>query len=258
MWFGKAKRSYKSQPPNRIEAETMNSLKALCFDVFGTVVDWRSSIIDEGRELNQRLGMEIDWAKFADAWRGLYQPSMEQVRTGQRSWTILDQLHRESLDKLAPKFGISNWTEAQMDHLNRVWHRLNPWPDAVTGLTRLKQKYIIATCSNGNVALIVNMAKHSNLPWDMVLGAEVTGHYKPQDQAYLESARLLGLDPSECCMVAAHNNDLVAAEKNGMQTAFVPRPTEYGPRQEKDLKAEKEYTFIATDFDDLANQLRCP
>lgn len=236
----------------------MRSLKALCFDVFGTVVDWRSSIIEEGKALNQQHGLEIDWADFADAWRSLYQPSMEEVRTGQRPWTILDQLHRESLEKLAPEFGITDWTEVQMDHLNRVWHRLTPWPDAVSGLTRLKQKYIVSTCSNGNVALIVNMAKHSGIPWDMVLGAEVTRHYKPQDEAYRESARLLGLEPAQCCMVAAHNNDLVAAERNGMQTAFVPRPTEYGPHQDKDFEAENKYTFIANDFNDLADQLGCP
>jgi len=236
----------------------MKQIQALCFDVFGTVVDWRSSIIEEGALINKQRGLNIDWAEFADAWRGLYQPSMEQVRTGNRPWTILDQLHRESLDTLAPIYGLSGWTEQELDHLNRVWHRLKPWPDAVNGLTRLKQKYTITTCSNGNVALIVNMAKHSGLPWDMVLGAEVTRHYKPQDEAYLESARLLGLEPEQCCMVAAHNSDLVTAGKNGMQTAFVARPTEYGPHQQKDFEAENEYSFIAEDFNQLATQMGCP
>jgi 2-haloacid dehalogenase len=236
----------------------MNQIQALCFDVFGTVVDWRGSIIEEGTRINRQRGLNIDWADFADAWRALYQPSMEQVRTGKRPWTILDQLHRESLEKLAPEYGLTEWTDHELDQLNRVWHRLKPWPDAVSGLTRLKKKYIISTCSNGNVALIVNMAKHSGLPWDMVLGAEVTRHYKPQNEAYLESARLLGLEPEQCCMVAAHNGDLVAAEKNGMQTAFVARPTEYGPHQNKDFKAEKDYTFVAEDFNELATQMECP
>jgi 2-haloacid dehalogenase len=235
----------------------MKQIQALCFDVFGTVVDWRGSIIEEGTRINRQRGLNIDWADFADAWRALYQPSMEQVRTGKRPWTILDQLHRESLEKLAPEYGLTEWTDHELDQLNRVWHRLKPWPDAVSGLTRLKKKYIISTCSNGNVALIVNMAKHSGLPWDMVLGAEVTRHYKPQNEAYLESARLLGLEPEQCCMVAAHNGDLVAAEKNGMQTAFVARPTEYGPHQNKDFKAEKDYTFVAEDFNELATQMEC-
>ena len=236
----------------------MKQIQALCFDVFGTVVDWRGSIIEEGTRINRQRGQNIDWADFADAWRALYQPSMEQVRTGKRPWTILDQLHRESLEKLAPEYGLTEWTDHELDQLNRVWHRLKPWPDAVSGLTRLKKEYIISTCSNGNVALIVNMAKHSGLPWDMVLGAEVTRHYKPQNEAYLESARLLGLEPEQCCMVAAHNGDLVAAEKNGMQTAFVARPTEYGPHQNKDFKAEKDYTFVAEDFNELATQMECP
>ncbi len=236
----------------------MKQIQALLFDVFGTVVDWRTSIIDEGRVINQQQGLEVDWAEFADAWRAMYQPSMEKVRTGKRPWTILDHLHRESLDKLLIDYGISNWSEEQIEYLNRAWHRLKPWSDAVEGLTRLKRKFIIATCSNGNVALIVNMAKHSGLPWDMVLGAEVTRHYKPQDEAYLESARMLGLDPEHCCMVAAHNSDLVAASRNGMQTAFVARPTEYGPNQDKDFSAENEYTHVARSFLDLADQMGCP
>lgn len=236
----------------------MKQIHALLFDVFGTVVDWRTSIIDEGQVINQQHGLDVDWAEFADAWRAMYQPSMEKVRTGKRPWTILDHLHRESLDKLLIDYGITNWSEEQIEHLNRAWHRLKPWPDAVEGLTRLKRKYMIATCSNGNVALIVNMAKHSGLPWDMVLGAEVTRHYKPQDEAYLESARMLGLDPGHCCMVAAHNSDLVAASRNGMQTAFVARPTEYGPHQDKDFSAENEYTYVAGSFLDLADQMGCP
>jgi len=230
----------------------MPDIRALCFDVFGTVVDWRSSIIDEGRSINQRRGLTIDWAAFADDWRAMYQPAMEEVRSGNRSWTILDQLHRESLDRLVIEYGIDDWSEQDKDHLNKVWHRLVPWPDVVEGLTLLKQHFIIATCSNGNVALIVNMAKHSGLPWDMVLGAEVTRHYKPMDEAYLASARMLGLQPDQVCMVAAHNADLVSAAGNGLRTAFVARPGEYGPHQVRDFGPEHDYDYVARDFVDLA------
>ena len=233
----------------------MSQIRALLFDVFGTVVDWRSSIIAEGEDLNDRLGLSVDWALFADRWRGMYQPAMEKVRSGTRPWTILDVLHRESLEALLPEFGLDHFDDFLRDHINRMWHRLRPWPDAVEGLTLMKRRHIIATCSNGNVALIVDMAKHSGLPWDMVLGAEVTRHYKPQPEAYLESARMLGLRPDECCMVAAHNGDLVVASGIGLATAFVPRPTEYGPGQDYDLVAENAYTFVATDFIDLARQL---
>lgn len=235
----------------------MLPVRALCFDVFGTVVDWRSSIIAEGEEINRQRGLSVDWAAFADDWRGLYQPAMEQVRSGQRPWTILDVLHRESLDQLMPKYGLAGWNESDIDHLNKIWHRLQPWADSVSGLGRLKQQYIITTVSNGNVALIVNMAKNAGIPWDMVLGAEVVRHYKPLPEAYLASVRMLGLTAEECCMVAAHNNDLVAAASHGMQTAFVARPTEYGPHQGKNLKAENDYTYVAGDFEELATQLNC-
>lgn len=235
----------------------MQEIRALLFDVFGTVVDWRSSIIAEGQMINVDKGLDIDWAAFADEWRSMYQPAMQAVRQGKRSWTILDTLHRESLNVLMKKFGINNWAEEEIDHLNRVWHRLKPWSDAVEGLNRLKQKFIVTACSNGNVALIVNMAKHSNLPWDMVLGAEATQHYKPQAEAYLESVRLLGLSPEQCCMVAAHNYDLVAAASHGLQAAFVARPTEYGPNQKGDLNAENDYQLVCRSFIDLADQLGC-
>jgi len=233
----------------------MQPIRALLFDVFGTVVDWRSSIIAEGKVINREKNLSVNWADFVDDWRDLYQPSMEQVRTGLRPWTTLDVLHRESLDQLMHKYQLAGWTENEIDHLNKAWHRLTPWTDASQGLHRLKRKYTIATCSNGNVALIVNMAKHSDLPWDMILGAEVTGHYKKQPEAYLGSVNMLGLTPDQVLMVAAHNDDLYAAEALGLQTAFVARPCEYGPDQEKDLKAEKDWTYVAKDFLDLANQL---
>jgi len=233
------------------------NVKALTFDVFGTVVDWRSSLIREGEALGKTKGLAVDWAKFADAWRGLYQPAMDEVRSGRRPWTKLDDLHRESLDKLLVQFGIKGLSEAEIDHFNRAWHRLDPWPDAVPGLTRLKKKFVLATLSNGNVALMVNMAKHGGLPWDTVLGAEVARHYKPQPEAYLTTAALLGLTPSECMMVAAHNGDLTAASAVGLRTAFVPRPKEHGPGQTKDVKPAREWDVVASDFADLAARLGC-
>ncbi|HEU5323168.1 MAG TPA: haloacid dehalogenase type II, partial [Methylomirabilota bacterium] len=216
-----------------------NAINALTFDVFGTVVDWRGSLIREGQALAQAKGLgQVDWAKFADSWRGLYQPQLERVRSGAVPWTKLDDLHRQSLVRLLGDFGITGLTEAEIDHLNRAWHRLDPWPDTVAGLTRLKGRFILATLSNGNVALIVNMARHAGLPWDAVLGAEVARHYKPQPAAYLVTAEMLGLKPEQCLMVAAHNGDLGAASGVGLRTAFVCRPTEHGPKQTTDLRAE--------------------
>jgi 2-haloacid dehalogenase len=235
----------------------IDNVKALTFDVFGTVVDWRSSLIREGEALGKKKGLGVDWAKFADAWRGLYQPAMDEVRSGRRPWTKLDDLHRESLDKLLVQFGIEGLSEPEIDHLNRAWHRLDPWPDAVPGLTRLKKKFVLATLSNGNVALMVNMAKHGGLPWDTILGAEVARHYKPQPEAYLTTASLLGREPSECLMVAAHNGDLAAASAVGLRTAFVPRPNEHGPGQSKDVKPARDWDVVASDFVDLAARLGC-
>jgi len=233
------------------------AIKALTFDVFGTVVDWRTSIINEGRRLDREKGLNVDWAAFADAWRALYQPSISRVRTRERAWAILDRLHRENLDRLVPEFDLQGLDEGELDDLNRVWHRLLPWPDAVPGLTRLKHAYILATLSNGNVALLVNMAKHAGLPWDVILGAEVTRHYKPLPQAYTDSAQLLGLPPEQCMMVAAHNDDLKAAAACGLHTALVIRPTEYGPNQRTDLEANGNWDFVAGDLVDLAVQLGC-
>ena len=230
---------------------------ALLFDVFGTVVDWRGSIIAEGRAFGRARGLDVDWAAFADGWRAKYQPAMQRVRDGQTGWVKLDDLHRQNLDELLEEMAITCLTRDEIDHWNRVWHRLNAWPDTVEGLTRLKTKFILATLSNGNVALIVNMAKHANLPWDAVLGAEVAGHYKPQPEAYLKTAQILGLAPEECLMVAAHNSDLVAAGACGLGTAFVARPREYGCGQTADKEAENEYHYVAGDFLDLADQLGC-
>jgi 2-haloacid dehalogenase len=234
------------------------SIKALTFDVFGTVVDWRSSVIREGEALGRAKGIaHVDWAAFADAWRGLYQPMMDRVRSGAAPWTKLDDLHRMGLDRLLEEFKITGLSEEEIDHLNRAWHRLDPWPEVVAGLTRLKQRYILATLSNGNVALMVNMAKRAGLPWDAILGAEVARHYKPQPAAYLRTAEFLGLRPEQCLMVAAHNGDLAAASASGFRTAFVPRPLEHGPRAARDLAPARPWDVVATDFVDLARQLGC-
>src|SRR5215212_2648119 len=233
-----------------------SQLKALVFDVFGTCVDWRSSIAREGEAFGRKLGVTgVDWLAFADAWRAQYQPQMETVRSGQRPWTTLDVLHREALDTLLPAFGLGAMSEADRDDLTRAWHRLDPWPDVVEGLTRLKTRYIIAPNSNGHIALLVNMAKRAGLPWDAILGAEIAQAYKPRPEVYLRCAEALGLAPSSVMMVAAHNRDLVTAAACRLQTAFVPRPTEYGPHQTSDLVPEREFDLVARDFNDLAHQL---
>jgi 2-haloacid dehalogenase len=230
--------------------------KALVFDVFGTCVDWRTSIAREGMEVGRRLGATgVDWLAFADAWRAQYQPQMETVRSGQRPWTTLDVLHREALDRVLPAFELGEMSEADRDDLTRAWHHLDPWPDVVEGLIRLKSRYIIAPNSNGNIALLVNMAKRAGLPWDAILGAEIARAYKPRPEVYLRCAEALGLAAAAVMMVAAHNSDLVTAAKCGLQTAFVPRPVEYGPNQTSDLAPEREFDVVATDFIDLANQL---
>lgn len=233
-------------------------IKALTFDVFGTAVDWRSGIIREGEALGRAKGLAIDWARFADAWRGLYQPTLSKVRDGAMPWTKLDDLHRMSLDRLVAEFGIAGLSEAELDHLNRAWHRLDPWPDVVPGLRRLKARYVLATLSNGNVALMVNMARRAGLPWDAVLGAEVARHYKPQPAAYLVTAELLGLAPSECLMVAAHYSDLMAARGCGFRTAYVPRPREHGPAtKDTTLPPNHGIDLVAEDFGALADRLGC-
>jgi len=239
-------------------------VKALAFDVFGTVVDWRSSIIGEGRKLGRRKKLAVDWpgpvttadwAAVADAWRAGYRPAMDRVRRGELPWTNIDGLHRRILDELIARFRIEGLTEAEKVHLNRAWHRLAPWKDSVAGLGRLKKKYVIATLSNGNVALLTNMAKHAGLPWDCVLSAELFGHYKPDPEAYLGAARLLALEPREVMMVAAHKDDLDAAARTGLRTALVRRPMEFGTRQ--DVAPEPRFDFNARDFVDLARQLGC-
>ena len=234
-------------------------IRACLFDVFGTVVDWRTSVSRDLAAFAKQKGISgVDWTEFAVEWRKLYQPSMDEVRSGRRAFTILDLLHRESLDQLIARYRIKGLSEADVEHMNRVWHRLDPWPDAVKGLTRLKTKFVIAPCSNGNIALMVNMAKRAGLPWDCILGAETARAYKPMPEAYLVSCRQLGLAPGSVMMVAAHNADLKAAKAQGMKTAFVARPAEHGPGQTTDLVADTTCVDLpAADFSDLAAKLGC-
>jgi len=230
------------------------AVKALTFDVFGTVVDWRAGIIREGQALGAIKGLNIDWAAFADAWRGLYQPAMTEVREGRKPWTKLDDLHRMSLDKLLKDFAIKGLSEEEIDHFNRAWHRLDPWPDSIEGLTRLRRKYPLATLSNGNVSLMVHMARRAGLPWDAILGAEPGRAYKPLPEAYLRTAEFLSLAPSQCMLVAAHARDLEAAARVGFRTGYVHRPHEFGPRA-KPKEDTSAFDVVATDFLDLADQL---
>lgn len=231
------------------------SVKALVFDVFGTVVDWRSSVTRDIEALAQRKGLRVDGAKFADAWRAGYGPSMNRVRNGELPWTKLDDLHRMILDKLLIDFGIVGLSEDETTALNRAWHRLQPWRDVVGGLTRLKKKFIIAPLSNGNIALMTNLARHSGLPWDCILGAELVRHYKPDREVYLSAADFLDLKPAEVMMVAAHLGDLRAAKGLGLRTAFVARPLEYGQSRTPDLAPDSSVDVTAKDFNDLATQL---
>ena len=228
-------------------------VKVLAFDVFGTVVDWHGSI---AREVNAS-GLGVDGEKFASAWRAGYMPAMDRVRRGDLGWTKIDDLHRIILDTILPDFGLQAMDEARRRELNKVWHRLDPWPDAVAGLARLKSKFTICTMSNGNLGLLANMAKHGGLPWDLILSAEVFRHYKPDPETYLGVCGVFDVTPAETMMVAAHKDDLRAAQRCGLRTAFVERPLEYGAGVARDLSRDPALDFHATDFLDLATQLGC-
>lgn len=230
-----------------------NKVRVLAFDVFGTVVDWYGSIV---REVDQ-LELGINAGKFALAWRAGYQPAMQRVRSGDLGWTIIDDLHRMILDDILVEFGVTSLGGAQKQHLNRVWHRLTPWPDAVEGLRRLKSGFMICSLSNGNIGLLANMAKNADLPWDCILSAEVFQAYKPDPATYLGVARIFDVKPIEVMMVAAHHPDLAAARACGLQTAFIERPLEYGPQQTADVTPRRENTVHARDLIDLAGQLGC-
>ena len=233
----------------------MNSPRALAFDVFGTVVDWRSSIVRELDQFGRSHGVQRDWHSFADSWRSGYAPAMERVRRGELPWTRIDDLHRGILDGLLHAAGLESVGGDDIDHLNRAWHRLDPWPDAVGGLTRLKQRFIITTLSNGNVSLLTNMAKRAGLPWDCVISAELFHHYKPDQEVYLGCADLLDVAPGELMLVAAHPADLRAARDVGLMTGYVARPSEHGPGHPPHRIDDGEFDVTATDFLDLADRL---
>ena len=241
--------------PDERAQEALAEVEAMTFDVFGTVVDWRTSIIREAQILGMEKGFDRDWPAFADAWRRGYGPAMNRVRTGELPWLKIDQLHRMILDELLVEYEFPRMTEAEIDDLNRVWHRLIPWPDTVRGLWRLKAKYTLVTLSNGNVSLLANMAKNAGLPWDIVLSAELSGHYKTDPEVYIKAAELLSLPHEKIMMVAAHKGDLRAAGALGFKTAFVPRPLEYGPGRVIDTTPDPAFDVNATDFLDLAAQL---
>jgi 2-haloacid dehalogenase len=239
--------------------DTLGDIRALAFDVFGTVVDFRSTIIDEGREIEGRTGVRLDWAELADRWRGRYVPSMDRVRSGELPWTVLDDLHRAALDDVLAELGGQALSEAERDAFNLVWHRLRPWPDSVPGLTALRRNHTLTTLSNGNVALLVDMARNAGLPWDCVMSAELVHAYKPDPRTYRLVPELLRLRPEQVMMVAAHTKDLRAAAAQGLRTAFVPRPREHGPATI--LPGADELAgvdVVAEDLKDLAARLTPP
>jgi 2-haloacid dehalogenase len=229
--------------------------KALAFDVFGTVVDWRGSIAREAAAVGAARGIEADWEAFADAWRAGYAPAMQRVRAGELPWLRIDALHRLILDDIRPRFGLGGLPQAECGQLNRAWHRLDPWPDTVAGLARLKRRFVITTLSNGNVSLLTNMAKRAGLPWDCVISAELFRHYKPDPETYLGCADLLDIAPAELMLVACHPGDLRAARAAGLRTGYVARPLENGAAAKPESVAEGDFDIVATDFNDLAQRL---
>jgi len=233
----------------------MSELKALTFDVFGTVVDWRSGVAREAEGVLAPKGHALDWGAFADGWRARYVPAMAKVARGERPFAGLDVLHRENLVELLAEQEIAGLAEAEIDQLNRAWHRLDPWPDVLEGMARLKRRFILASLSNGNVALMVDMARRAGLSWDAILGAEVAQAYKPSPEAYDSAARMLALKPAECLMVAAHPTDLAAAAARGFRTAYVHRPLERGPGREARRPAAGAFDFAVDSFTALAEAL---
>jgi 2-haloacid dehalogenase len=229
-------------------------VQAVLFDTFGTVVDWRSGVTASVQQTADIHHVPLDAAAFADAWRAKYEPSMRRIRTGDRPFTRLSRLHRENLTATLAEFGL-DITPNEVDRLNHAWQRLAPWPDSVEGLRLLKQRYIIGPLSNGDTALLTRMAKYASLPWDVIIGADLTRRYKPHPEAYFRAAAILDLAPSAVMLVAAHNYDLAAARQAGLATGFIARPTEHGPGQKTDLQAEADWEIVAEDLMDLGQQL---
>ena len=233
----------------------MSDIRAILFDTFGTVVDWRGSLITELTAFGASRGVSADWVALVDAWRGAYKPSMDRVRSGAVPWTKLDDLHRASLDDLLAEHGIAGLTEADRTQLTMAWHRLHGWPDATPGMARLHRRFITGPLSNGNVSLLIDLARCNNLPWSMIFGADVFRHYKPDPETYLGACNMLSLRPAQVMLCAAHNDDLAAAQRYGLRTAFVPRPTEYGPHQVKDSKPTGAWDYVVRGIDELAARL---
>jgi len=232
-----------------------DSVEVLLFDVFGTVVDWRTSLQRWLQGFGRENKLQADWSALVDDWRAAYQPSMERVRQGERPYVTLDVLHRESLDVLLENYGLRGMLESDTREMARAWRWLDPWRDSVAGLTRLKRNYVIGTLSNGGLGLLVDMAKFAGLPWDVVLSADLFQHYKPDPAVYLGAADLLARPTNAVMLVAAHNYDLAAARSHGYRTAFVARPTEYGPRQRKDFGPEDAWDYVASSLEELAEKL---
>ncbi len=232
-------------------------IKALTFDTFGTVVDWRTSIINDLSQYGNGLGLSVDWAQFVDEWKNAYKPGMDKVRRGEWPWTSIDDIYCRAMNDLAPHYGLDGLDETALHHINRVWYRLLPWSDVIPGLNRLKQKYIISTLSNGDVAMLTNMAKYGGLPWDVILCGEIFHHFKPDPEIYLGAIKMLGCEPHEVMMVAAHNDDLRHARSHGMRTGFVLRTSEYGPQQTTNLAPTEAWDVIANNFEELATALAC-
>ncbi len=233
----------------------MSDIRAVLFDTFGTVVDWRGSLIMELTAFGAARGLSTDWAALVDQWRAAYKPSMDRVRSGAMPWTKLDDLHRASLDGLLAEHGIGGLDDADRTQMTMGWHRLRGWPDAAPGMMRLHRRFITGPLSNGNVSLLVDLARLNGLPWAMIFGADVFRHYKPDPETYLGACDLLSLRPAEVMLCAAHNDDLKAAQQHGLRTAFVARPTEYGPHQVKDLQATGAWDYVSNSIEDLADQL---
>lgn len=231
------------------------AIEALVFDVFGTVVDWRTSLIRQLEQFGREHHLSADWAALADDWRAEYEPSMNKVREGERPWTSLERLHRESLDSVLPRHSLDAATEEQRRRIVLFWHFLDPWPDTLAGLERLHGKYLLSALSNGGVRLLADMARYARLPWDVIFSSDLFHRYKPDFAVYGGAAELLDTNPANIMLVAAHNYDLAAARKHGFRTAFVGRPTEYGPRQSRDFEAESDWEYIAADFVELAAKL---
>ena len=232
----------------------MTSIRAMFFDVFGTLVDWRTGVAREADRALRPLGHNLDWTRFADAWRGEYQPGMEEVRSGRIPFCKLDVLHRRNLERFMPRLGLTDLSETVLHVLTVAWHRLDAWPDVTAALTRLQKKFLLAPVSNGNISLMVDLARRNNFPWDAILGAEVAGDYKPKPRVYLAACEAFDLAPAQCMMVAAHSNDLAAAAACGLRTAHVARPDEYGPGTGEQAPTVP-VDFAGADLGDLAGKL---